>query len=278
MNAAQPPRLGPRTTPADQFRKLVLQIGREADNRRGWKAELARKLEVHPSYISKVVAGEAREIGGDVISRACRAFDLDGSWFFDPNSDAQAEDADFRSHTVAALERRRADDYVKRRLRDPSEEDTTATERSIKLFFRLQTLQLSALLAQMPDFASVQDSRYVRPKARVDYALGLAREILDLPFVAGARALLEAPPEAHHTREFYKATLSVVAELGAVITPAISHLIALEEVQDAVKARDPEFSAHQQDILASLQAVTASAHEHGKSSAEKLGLVKDSTR
>lgn len=68
---------------AQRYRKLVLQLGDELGNRHGWKSSVARRLGVHPSYISKMVAGKIGDVGGDVIAKAMEALGVDASFFYE---------------------------------------------------------------------------------------------------------------------------------------------------------------------------------------------------
>lgn len=86
---------GARAT--DRYRELVLQLGSELRNRYGWKAAAARRLGVHPSYVSKVLNREVGQVGADVLARACDRlgiaplfFQREGSYRLFPGPQAPA--------------------------------------------------------------------------------------------------------------------------------------------------------------------------------------------
>ncbi len=86
---------------AARYRELVNQLGAELGRKRGWKARVARKLGVHPSYISKVVAGGAAASGGEVIDRATARIGLRRAFFYDPSADI----SDYREYLLSPDER-----------------------------------------------------------------------------------------------------------------------------------------------------------------------------
>lgn len=69
--------------PSRRYRDLVAQLGEERARRRGWKSEVARLLDVHPSHISRIVGG-TQEIGRDAINRACSRLGLSEDFFTTP--------------------------------------------------------------------------------------------------------------------------------------------------------------------------------------------------
>ncbi len=52
-----------------RFVQLVQELGREAKHSRGWKSEVARRIGVHPSHLSRIISGK-RQVGPETLSRA----------------------------------------------------------------------------------------------------------------------------------------------------------------------------------------------------------------
>lgn len=75
--------MAPFNTPSDRYRSLVRQLGEERDFRYGWRSEVARLLEVHPSYISRIASGEEVNVGKDAIERAMRGLEIASRYFYD---------------------------------------------------------------------------------------------------------------------------------------------------------------------------------------------------
>jgi hypothetical protein len=79
---AMPP-TGGRLVPAlaaRRFRELLVAIGEELGNRRGWMSEAARMTGVHRSTVSKVLADD-RSVTPFLISRAVSELNLDHEYF-----------------------------------------------------------------------------------------------------------------------------------------------------------------------------------------------------
>ena len=66
-----------------RYKLLVEQLRNEVGGGFGWKAEVARRLGVAPSYVSKIAAGGAGEIGPTALARAQENLSLDGRFFGD---------------------------------------------------------------------------------------------------------------------------------------------------------------------------------------------------
>lgn len=65
-----------------RFRRLVEYLGAQRGNARGWKQQVAEAIGVHPSHLSKVMAGE-REIGWSTAQQAADRLGLDLRYFLD---------------------------------------------------------------------------------------------------------------------------------------------------------------------------------------------------
>src|SRR5687768_9725897 len=74
---------GKRAT--ERYRQLVMELGAAMGSRYGWKCAVARRLDVHPSYISKVVAGELNCVGFEVLERAVECIGVEPSYFVCPD-------------------------------------------------------------------------------------------------------------------------------------------------------------------------------------------------
>lgn len=75
-----------------RYVQLVQQLGDERGRRYGWRSEVARLLDVHPSYVSRIAAGEQTTIGRDAIERAIEHVGLPASYFAGVGPD------DYRKH------------------------------------------------------------------------------------------------------------------------------------------------------------------------------------
>jgi transcriptional regulator with XRE-family HTH domain len=72
------------TLPARRLRELVEHLGASVGKRRGWKAEVARAMGIHPSYVTKIVAGSVTRVSTDVIERIATRIGFERAFFFDP--------------------------------------------------------------------------------------------------------------------------------------------------------------------------------------------------
>lgn len=96
--------------PSRRYRELVERLGRERQHVHGWKSDVARALDVHPSLISRVMSDAGAMVGRDVIGRAVQRLGLDPRLFFDPHF-AEADTAEHASrvpthdemHTLRSL-------------------------------------------------------------------------------------------------------------------------------------------------------------------------------
>lgn len=66
-----------------RYRMLVEQLRDDLGGARGWVTRVAEHLGVSPSYVSKVAAGEARNVGGVAIGRAIERLGLERRFFED---------------------------------------------------------------------------------------------------------------------------------------------------------------------------------------------------
>jgi len=253
------------TVAAQQYRKLVRQLGRDRGERRGWKADVARLLKVHPSYISKVIAGEIHEVGADVIKRAIDATDVDGTFFFDPPRSARADDANYKDHTRPALERERAEQHVERVKSQSKAENPT--DRALKQWDELEKLAYDVLSST--EFVDVPNSRYVAPRASPTAAAKLVDAFLALPMIELAfrtiQRLESNDPEQIESREFFGDAVGLANEISS-----LARMLKIYEMAATGKAPTPESL---DGLLGSIQAMRTGLLNIGKRSAEELGLV-----
>lgn len=81
------------TVAAKRYGQLVAAIGDRLGYRRGWKTQAAKRLGVHPSFISKVSHGQVTFVGVEVLRKAVEAFrgEIDLSFFDGVGPDIGAE-------------------------------------------------------------------------------------------------------------------------------------------------------------------------------------------
>lgn len=72
----------PQLSPSDRYRNLIHFMGERYRFARGWKAKVAGKLGVHPSYLGRVLSGEVEEVGVEIIERACERLRIKRDFFF----------------------------------------------------------------------------------------------------------------------------------------------------------------------------------------------------
>lgn len=156
-----------------RFFGLVDQLASQVGHRRGWKALVARKLGVHPSYISKIAAGEVKRVGADVIDRATRALSLSPQFFQSEGTDAPP----FQDFVVQGRQDLgRADAY--RYPPDPSDYDPQWNELAVSAF---------ALLSMMKEGDGRLEVDSLAAKA-------LGNAVLSLNLVTVAREIVKSPP------------------------------------------------------------------------------------
>lgn len=92
---------------SQRYIDLVSELAEQLKHRRGWKSEVARRLGVHPSFVSRIAEGKVQSIGVDIIERAMERLGLPRSFFFEPDFGSPAEAA-VRMSELALRERARA--------------------------------------------------------------------------------------------------------------------------------------------------------------------------
>lgn len=68
---------------AQRFVQLVHELGDDLGKKRGWKQAVAQKLDIHPSYLSKILRGDFRSISDEATARAARRLGIEPSFFTD---------------------------------------------------------------------------------------------------------------------------------------------------------------------------------------------------
>jgi transcriptional regulator with XRE-family HTH domain len=81
--------------PATRLRALVDQLAAETGRERGWQAEVARRIGVHRSYVSRVAKGSPVSVGRAVVDKVCETLGLDRTFFY---NDAKVEPPDYRAY------------------------------------------------------------------------------------------------------------------------------------------------------------------------------------
>ncbi|GAB5548938.1 MAG: hypothetical protein SangKO_086980 [Sandaracinaceae bacterium] len=64
-----------------RYRLLIEQLGEDRGSARGWKRRVSEQLGVHPSYVSKILAGSKTQVGEEVVDRACERLGLSREFF-----------------------------------------------------------------------------------------------------------------------------------------------------------------------------------------------------
>lgn len=182
------------TFQAKRYRQLVNELGEAMGYRYGWKSKVARQLGVHPSYVSKVLAEEINDVGGDVLKRALDALDLDSSFFF-----AVDENALSRPHAWyrrEEMERRSSArqasgvsafggptfPVVRGKLTQEQIGDADA--------WHALALALDNVFASLGT-TRVEDSEYYSLRVDREAARALAKLVMKLPIVAHSMTMLE---------------------------------------------------------------------------------------
>lgn len=91
--------VNPSELAAERYRALVRQLGEEAGHHYGWKSQVARLLNVHPSYITRIANGEDVSVGAEAVDRAMKALDLAPRFFYEPH----LVHAHYTNHQVGEL-------------------------------------------------------------------------------------------------------------------------------------------------------------------------------
>lgn len=158
---------------SERYALLVRQLGEDRGFLRGWKSEVAKILDVHPSYVAKVHSGERSVIGLDRIEHAIKELSLDPEWFYS-----------YPDHFEMNLEKKpRWNDWV-RTPREASFEPETFTMELEPVHDSPKTLVwLNPLLECVRTEQSV-------PSRRLEARRKLAEEILRIPVFRLAQQVL----------------------------------------------------------------------------------------
>ncbi len=76
---------------SERYALLVNQLGEDRKFARGWKTDVARLLDVHQTYITKIHSGERQVIGHERIEHAITALSLSPDWFYSSPEDFERE-------------------------------------------------------------------------------------------------------------------------------------------------------------------------------------------
>lgn len=71
------------------------------------QSTIARKLDIHPSYVNKLISGEREGVGAEVVSAVHRAFGVDPKYF---TEDYEGE----RSHELYLMSHERNTDRIRK--------------------------------------------------------------------------------------------------------------------------------------------------------------------
>ena len=72
-------------SPSERYRQLVMWLRDQYRGARGWQAQAARRLNVHPVTLSKFLTGDRSTVGLDIIERAILSLPIDREYFFSPH-------------------------------------------------------------------------------------------------------------------------------------------------------------------------------------------------
>lgn len=86
---------------SERYYLLVDQIRQELGGERGWLAEAARRLDVAPSYMSKIASGAAGKIGYSAVQRAIASLGISRRFF----SSEMIDPSDYRRFVVPEEDR-----------------------------------------------------------------------------------------------------------------------------------------------------------------------------
>ena len=200
---------------AERYAQLINELGEQMAHRYGWKAATARILQVHPSYISKVLKGEINSIGGEVIGKAVQALSLNPDFFMDEGAEAKAR---HHSEFVIAAEAERKNTALR-------EANPLAPESIYGPEFREVK---SALLRFYSSADYQQTAAGTRTEFDIYEARKLAEAVLALPLVAAARDIIERAAGDH-------------ASVGSALVLAkhVSSLVMLVDREQRLLRRTP---------------------------------------
>ena len=171
---------------------LINELGEEMGERHGWKAEVARRLGVVGSTVTRALNGKRAEISAESVQLAAKGLGISESYFYDDD-----EPASYHEHRDALLD----------------------------FFPTKQERQLLEVLLSARGFFET----YVRTGRLPAEASGIAARVLSLEIVERARAVTTAPPtaSAHRTAELVRTLGSM-----AITAKSIERAAALERVAE----------------------------------------------
>lgn len=172
-----------QTFQAKRFKQLVVELGHAHDYKRGWKAQVAQKLGVSASYVSKTLKNDIKDVGGETIEKAMEATGLDGSFFFD--ADERQLSTRHTEYLTARIEERR-------RLAENRAEASLKMNRNTgRLYTRLpkgmpnsaQWAEVGRRIATVMESLSIRptdDPKHTQTTIKIDAAKDLATSVLQL--------------------------------------------------------------------------------------------------
>ncbi len=117
----------------DRYRALVLWLREHYRGARGWQAQAARRLDVHPVTLSKFLSGHTN-VGLEVVEKAIAALPIAREYFFDPQ-DKHGGDPTWYIENALHVELQPPDPYrdaafwsvIEHELRDAGPDETAKT-------------------------------------------------------------------------------------------------------------------------------------------------------
>lgn len=171
---------------AARYQLLIQQLAEELDFHRGYKAEIARRLGIHPSYVTRVERGGQR-VSGRLIDEAVRRLRLRPAYFTDDSQESPHYRDFVRTPAPVPM---RLPPWL-RSEGDPRDRDEGAADvrDGLEPFHELHQYAKRALAAARGG-EGVNDWH--------GHAQDAALAVLRLPAVRGAFAVLGMPEDALH--------------------------------------------------------------------------------
>jgi transcriptional regulator with XRE-family HTH domain len=72
---------------AKRYASLIREIGAELGYVRGWKAEAARRLGVHRTFVSRILSGSRTAVSAAVLTKACERLGIHPGFFYDTTAE-----------------------------------------------------------------------------------------------------------------------------------------------------------------------------------------------
>jgi len=231
-----------------RYKILIERLGEEAGYPRGWKTAVAKRLGISPSYLTKVLRGDVKDIGGDVIDRALNALDMDGGYFFDEKVPSKGFDYKYYLRSSIRERSQQRERYTGGRLLGGAKiEPKKLTDEQWEFVDQwYETMGPLMKVVSSVRFVKTEGTELVEPTVDREAAKELAKSVLRLALFSRSIRLL-ADADALSDGRFAMATFAIVRPLQDLTAFVLQGYLGADPHD--LEALTPEQAAKQYEEL-----------------------------